>query len=117
MDALAMALPPTPPYESLVQGWQSAFAVTWEPMTRWGRPWLGGYLSSELGVTASRVQLLVDGIDASGRTVSQNVSWLGSAVPPGARVYFEVPAPQPASSYRVSVLAFDTLQTASVEAP
>ena len=113
----AMALPPTTHYESLVHGWQSVFKITWEPMTRRGRPWLGGYLSSEYGFTATRVQLLVDGVDQSGRTVSQNVSWLGSSIPPGARVYFEVPAPQPAASYRVSIFAFDSLQTAAVEAP
>jgi hypothetical protein len=113
----ALALPPTSHYESLVHGWQSMFRITSEVVTRRGRPWLGGYISSDYGFTATRMRLLIDGVDQAGRTVSQSVSWLGSPIPPGARVYFEVPAPQPGVSYRVSVLAFDSLQTASVEAP
>ncbi len=117
MDALTMAAPPATHYETLMQGWESKFRISWEPMTRGGRPWIGGYLSSDSGDPVRRMQLLVDGLDASGRTVSQRVSWLGSSIPPGARVYFEVPAPEPASSYRVSVFAFDTVQTASVDAP
>jgi hypothetical protein len=113
----AQAGPPPARYSPLVHGWESFFKVTWEPMERRGRPRVGGYVSNEYGFTAMRVQLLVDGLDQSGRVVSQSVSWLGSPIPPGARVYFDVPAPRPAASYRVSVFAFEWLQTASVQTP
>jgi hypothetical protein len=112
-------LPPTPAarYAPLVHGWESFFTITSEP-TQWrGRPWVAGYISNDYGFAATRVQLLVDGLDETGRVVSQNVSWLGSTVPPGSRVYFEAPASQPAVRYRVSVFAFDWLQTASVQTP
>lgn len=106
-----------PRYAPLVYGWEQFFRITWEPFERRGRPYLGGYVSSDWGLTAMRVQLLVDALDASGHVVTQRVHWLGQPIPPGARVYFEVPAPQAAPGYRVTVFAFDGLQTASIETP
>ena len=40
---------------------------------RRGQPYLGGYSVSSYGVTATRVQLLVDSLDSSGRIVAQRV--------------------------------------------
>ncbi len=115
----AQTLPPAPPAccAPLVHGWESFFTITWEATRRWGRPWVAGYITNDYGFAATRVQLLVDGLDESGRVVSQNVSWLGSSFPPGSRVYFEVPAPETVARYRVSVLAFDWLQTAAIQTP
>lgn len=107
----------SPRYEPLVRGWEQFFRVTWEPFERWGRPSLGGYIVNDGGLTAMRAQLLVEALDPSGNVVKQTVQWVGSPIPPGARVYFEVPVPQSAPAYRVSVFAFDWLQTASLEAP
>lgn len=101
----------------LVWGWEQFFKVTWEPMERKGRPYVAGYVLNDWGFPATRVQLLVDGLDPSGGVVSQTVSWLGQSITPGSRVYFQVPAPQPAASYRVSVFAFDWVQTASIQTP
>jgi len=106
-----------PRYEPLVRGWEQFFRVTWEPFERWGRPSLGGYIVNDGGLTAMRARLLVEALDPSGNVVKQTVQWVGSPIPPGARVYFEVPVPQSAPAYRVSVFAFDWLQTASLEAP
>lgn len=106
-----------PRYAPLVHGWEQFFRITWEPFERRGRPYLGGYVASEWGLTAMRVQLLVETLDGSGNVVKQTVHWLGHPIPPGSRVYFEVPAPQAAPAYRVSVFAFDWLQTASIETP
>jgi len=105
------------PYAPLVQGWQQFFDVTWEPVARKGRSFVAGYVANTGGFPARRVQLLVDGLDASGRTVSQSVAWMGGELPPGIRAYFEVPAPQPGVTYRVSVFAFDWVQTAAIQAP
>jgi hypothetical protein len=106
-----------PRYAPLVYGWEQFFRITWEPFERRGRPYLGGYITSDWGLTAMRVQLLVETLDASGNVVTQSVHWLGQPIPPGSRVYFEVPAPQAAPGYRVAVFAFDGLQTASIETP
>ena len=98
--------------------WERYFTVNWEPFDRRGEPYLGGYIVSNYGVTAMRVQLLVDSLDSSGQIVAQRVEWLGGGNLPGfSRTYFEVPIRQRASSYRVSVFAFDFLQSAQVEAP
>ena len=114
--AAAQGSAPAPRYTPLVHGWEQFFRVTWEPFERKGRPYLRGDVVNNSGFTAMRVQLLVDALDASGNVVQQAVHW-GHPVPPGARVYFEVPVPQAAPAYRVSVFAFDWLQTASLEAP
>jgi len=104
-------------YTPLVRGWEQFFTITSSVSTRHGRPLVDGYIRNEWGFWATRVQILVDGLDASGNIVSQRVAWVASPIPPGSRVYFETPAPTPATSYRVSVFAYDWLQTASIQAP
>jgi hypothetical protein len=101
----------------LYLGWERYFPLTWEASQDRGQPVISGYIKNEAGFGARRVQLLVDALDTSGRVTGQRVSWLGSALTPGMRAYFEVPAPPPAASYRVSVFAFDWVQTAEVQAP
>lgn len=106
------------PLTPLVPGWERYFAVSWERFDRRGQPYLSGYIVSSYGVTATRVQLLVDSLDSSGGIVAQRVEWLGGSNLPGfSRTYFEVPIRQQASSYRVSVFAFDFVQSAGVQAP
>ena len=101
-----------------IPGWERFFTVNWEPMERRGKPYLSGYIVSSYGVTATRVQLLVDSLDAAGQTVAQNVEWLGGGNLPGfSRTYFEVPVRERASSYRVSVFAFDFVQSAQIQSP
>ena len=104
----------------LIPGWERYFTVSVEPtpMERRGKPYLGGYIVSTYGVTATRVQLLVESLDAAGQTVGQHVEWLGGGNLPGfSRTYFEVPIRQPGSSYRVGVFAFDFVQSAQIESP
>jgi hypothetical protein len=98
-------------------GWERHFTVTSETFERRGQPRLGGYVVSHYGAPALRMQLLVEGLDSSVQVVAQRVEWLGGDVPPFSRRYFEVPAPRPASTYRVSVFAFDFFQAALTEAP
>jgi hypothetical protein len=110
--ASAQPLRPTFP------GWERYFSVSWEPFDRRGEPYLGGYIVSSYGVTATRVQLLVESLDASGQIVAQRVEWLGGSNLPGfSTSYFEVPIRQQASRYRVSVFAFDFVQSARIESP
>ena len=111
-SAGAQSLAPTTP------GWERYFTVTWEPFERRGQPYLGGYIASSYGVTAMRVQLLVDSLDSSGQIVAQRVEWLGGSNLPGfSSTYFEVPIRASASRYRVSVFAFDWVPSARIESP
>jgi hypothetical protein len=98
-------------------GWERYFEVSWEPFDRRGRPHLSGYVVNKYGATATRVKLLVESFDSTGRIVAQRVEWLGDTVPVFSRTYFEVPVPEPAASYRVSVFAFDFIQSARLESP
>jgi hypothetical protein len=107
----AQSLVPTNPV------WERYFTVSWEPFERRGQPYLSGYIANSYGVTATRVQLLVDSLDSSGQVVAQRVEWLGGGGLPGfSSTYFEVPVRQPAARYRVSVFAFDFVQ-ARIESP
>ncbi len=105
------------PLEPLIVGWERFFKVSWEAFDRGERPYLSGYVRNESGHRATRVQLLVESLDGSGRVTSQRVTWLGTDLPGFARTYFEVPAPGRAPAYRVRVFAFDVLQAARVESP
>lgn len=99
-------------------GWERYFTASWEPFERRGQPYLSGYILSSYGVTATRVQLLVDSLDSSGQIVAQRVEWLGGSNLPGfSRSYFEVPIRQQAPRYRVSVFAFEFVQSARAESP
>lgn len=100
---LSSAEPLTP----LVVGWEQFFRVDSELSERRGHPVVMGYVLNERGFTATRVQLLIEGLDPSSHVVTQKVVWLGGVIPPGARVYFETPAGTSAASYRVSLFAFD----------
>ena len=109
----AAAQPLTPHFP----GWERYFTVSWEqPFERRGQTYLRGYIVNSYGVTATSVQLLVDSLDSSGQIVAQRVEWLvGSNLPGFSTTYFEVPIRQQASRYRVSVFAFDFVQSARVE--
>ena len=99
-------------------GWGRYFPVSSEPFERRGQPYLRGYIVSSYGVAATRVQLLVDSLDSSGQIVAQRVEWLGGSNLPGfSSTYFEVPIREQASRYRVSVFAFDFVESARIEAP
>jgi hypothetical protein len=106
-----------PVLEPLVRGWERHFTITWETWERGNRPVVAGYVINDAGFTAMKVQLLVDGLDGTGQIVNQRVTWLGPALTPGTRAYFEVPAVPGTSQYRVSVFAFDWLQSAQLQTP
>lgn len=105
------------PLAPLVVGGERFFTLTWEVWEDGGRPVVGGYLKNEAGFTAMKIRLLVDALDSSGRVVGQRVSWFGDALTPGTRAYFEAPAPPRATTYRVSVFAYDWVQAAGLQAP
>lgn len=66
---------------------------------------LNGYVYNSSNRRASRMQLLVEGVDGSGKILAKTTTWVRD-VPPNNRAFFEVSVPE-ASSYRVSVLTFD----------
>jgi hypothetical protein len=101
--------------QPLVAGWQQFFKLDWQAGERSGRPVVSGHVLNDWGFPAANMRLLVDGLDNSGAIVDQHVAWLGTMVNPGTRAYFEVPLERPAANYRVSVFAFDWVQSGGGE--
>ena len=96
---------------TLVVGWERYFKLEWKAGTSKGRPVVWGYISNESGFTVTRTRLLVEGLDASGGILFQELTWVPFTMPPGNRSYFEAPLPQEAPTYRVSVFSFDFIQS------
>lgn len=95
----------------LVWGWERFFTVEWQPDTRKGVPYVSGHIKNDWGMPAANLRLLVEALGPGNQVTAQRVEWLGTMLTPGMRAAFQVPAPAPAPAYRVSVFAFDWVQT------
>lgn len=103
---------PPGPLQPLVIGWERFFKLEWQAGMRGDRPVVWGHILNDYGFPADNVQLLVEGIGPGGEVLGQRVAWLGGGIlAPGMRAYFEIPPPVIAPAYRVSVFAFDWVQT------
>ena len=101
----------------LVVGWERFFTITSETVQSGGKTRVAGYLTNEAGFTSKRVRLLIDGLDANGQITGQAIAWVPSPNPgPSGRVYFDEPAPA-GVRHRVSVFAYDWVQSAMFDAP
>ena len=72
---------------------------------------VAGYVRNEGGLAARDVRLRVEQLDAGGQVVATSIGYVSGTLTPGRRVYFEVPVPSAAATYRVSVLSFDWINT------
>jgi len=89
-----------------IYGSEAYFAVDWQAGERRGRPVVSGHVVNTYGVTAQNVRLLVERLDTAGQVTATTVGYVAGDVPPGSRVYFEVPVER-APAYRVVVLSWD----------
>jgi len=105
-DEAMPAASPGHELHTFAPGWQRFFTLDWQAGQRSGRPILSGAVHSQYGATATRVQLLVEGLDDKDGVVSQRVIWLGDSIEPYETAYFNV-AVAPAANYRVSIFAYD----------
>ena len=110
------ALPPSTGWantlEPLVVGWERIFNLDWQVTDKGGRPVVSGYLVNDSPHIVTAIQLLIDALDANGAIVRQNIGWAGAgAIQPFSRMYFELPAPRAAATYRVRVFAFDRIES------
>jgi len=110
-SSVGTTTPVTPGHElqPLDVGWQRYFDITWQQGKRHDTPILSGRVEDKYGEAATRVQLLVDGLDDKGKVITQKVTWLGDDIPASNSTYFEVPV-EAAPSYRVSVFAYDWIE-------
>ena len=87
-------------------GWQQFFRVQWDRSEFRGRPIVEGYVTNVWGFWARNIQLLVNGYDGTGTLVGQLVGWGPYSIPPGGRVYFNLPVP-PAAVYEVAIFSWN----------
>src|SRR5439155_22309363 len=90
----------------LAVGWEQLFTSDGKPTEGKRQPGLEGMVRSRFGATATRVQLLVEGLDESGRVINQRVIWLGPSIGPFDRVEFWTPVTR-SPKYRVRMFAYD----------
>ncbi len=113
---LVLALSPacgqaTRQLEPIVVGWERIFKVEWQSSEVRGRRVVWGYVNNDSPYDVTRVQLLVDALDDTGKVLGQRIGWVPGAMGGFSRRYFELPVPQPAPQYRVRVFAFDRIES------
>ena len=99
------------PLTPLVVGWEQFFKLTWTVGEHKGQPVVSGKIYNNWGFAAANVRLLVDELDANGQIVDQRLGWLGFTLTPGTTAPFEIPVAHRTPNHRVSVFAFDWVQT------
>jgi hypothetical protein len=66
-----------------------------------------GYVYNDYGLRANPVQILVEGLDATGQPVFQRVEYVLGGVPGFNRTYFDVRSVPGAPDYRVRIFSFN----------
>ena len=103
---------PSASVTTAIQGWEHYFRLDYTPHdARDGRA-LEGYVYNRHGSPMVNVQVLGQALDVSGNVVGQRIAWVHGVVPPLDRSYFRVAGLPPAPTYRASIWAFDTLESA-----
>ncbi len=69
---------------------------------------VNGYVYSSANRHAAHMQLVVEGLDSSGKVVTKTTTWVRD-VPPNNRAFFETTVPG-AAAYRVRILSFDWVE-------
>lgn len=96
--------------------WEYYFRVAWDVESeRAGSRRITGYVHNERGDSMINVLLLAQALDASGSVVRQRLLRLPGSVEGFGRAYFEFRDLPPADRYRVTVWAFEPVQSGGVE--
>ena len=93
-----------------IYGTDNHFKLEWQPDERRGRPVVTGYVTNQWGISVNNVRMRVEALDTAGGVTATYIGYVFGDVTPGTRAYFEVPVPQKAANYRVSVLSYDAQQ-------
>jgi hypothetical protein len=104
-------LAPSASVTTAVQGWEHYFRLEWTPQAKRDGVEIDGYLYNNYGAPMGNVQVLAQAFDNSNNVVAQKLEWVPGIVPPFNRSYFRVPGLPPAPHYRVTVWAFDIIDT------
>jgi hypothetical protein len=87
------------------------FKLTWEAVPESdGRVRLRGYVENTYGEPATRIQLLAQALDASGKVVGQKIEFMPFTLPGFGRAYYEVAGLPQADHDRVTVWSYERIQ-------
>lgn len=106
----AAGMTPSASTTTAIEGWEHYFRLDWAAQSTPRGQLIDGYVHNKYGAPAVNMQILAQGLDASGNIVGQKLAWVPGSVPPFNRAFFTVPGLPPAERYRVSVWAFDFVQ-------
>ena len=109
----AAGVVPSATTTTAIQGWEHYFRLDWTPRATATGHEVDGYIYNLYGAAAVNVQILAQGLDPAGNVVSQKLAWVNGDVPALNRALFRVAGLAPAERYRVSVWAFDFVQSPS----
>ena len=100
----ALDVRPTADLTTIDPAWPTWFRLEWRLDTGpAGARRITGYVHNDYGEAANEVQLLTQGLDASGAVVHQRIEWVMGKVPPLSRTWFDIRNLPPAERYRVTV--------------
>src|SRR3989442_15189330 len=82
-SSVGTTMPVTPGHElqPLNVGWQRYFDIDWQQGERHGMPILSGRVENKYGEAATHVQLLVNGLAAKGKVITQKGARPGDDIP------------------------------------
>jgi hypothetical protein len=106
-------LTPSASVTTAIQGWERWLSVDWTAQPRSGGSVIEGYVYNLQGTPMIGVQLLAQGLDATGNVVGQKVEWVQTGVPGLQRSYFRIAGMPTAAQYRVTVWSFETMESHS----
>ena len=112
--ALGANMAPSATVTTLISGWEHWLGLEWTAQAQPNGQSIDGYVVNKYGAAIYQVRLLAQALDARGEVVSQNISWVQGTVPAMQRAYFKVPELPQADRYRVSVWAFEVVQSKSL---
>ena len=110
----ASGLTPSATVTTAIQGWERWLRLDWTAEARPSGQEIDGYVYSIHGSPISDVQLLAQGLDGTGTVVAQKIEWVPGLVPGLHRAYFRISGLPQADRYRVSVWAFNIVQSKSL---
>ena len=85
------------------------FQVIWEERPMGGAPTIGGWVQNDTSYRVCDVRLRVEGVDAAGQAVGDELAWTIGDIAAGSRGYFVVAAIPGATTYRITVASFDVV--------
>ena len=109
----AGALSPSATVTTAIQGWERYVRIEWTTTAQPNGQLIYGHVYNTYGSPIADVQLLTQGLDGAGNLVHQKLTWVHGQVPGFQRVYFQIPPMPQADRYRVTVWAFNVLESKS----